>query len=178
MCAAIAVTVSCSKEPPPPTVVDFVENPRLLEATMVRCAQNRAELRYTPECQIAREAVDRIAAREEAAQRSELEAQSARKREALRRAQQAAAEARDRAAELEQQREEAEYLGQFEPVPEPMPASPESAPPPQDATQGDDVATEPGIIDPVPESVPPANTEPSLESVREELQRRQQSVDQ
>ena len=181
MCAAIAVTVSCSKEPPPRTVVEFVEDPRLLEATMVRCAQNRAELRYTTECQNAREAVDRIASREEAAGRAELDAQSARKRDALRRAQQAAVDARDRAAELERQREEAEYLGQFEPVPQPLPASPESAtlqpagPPAGETVSGPSLEAVPEMA---PEDAPTPAAEQSLESVREELQRRQQSDDQ
>lgn len=115
----LALTAGCDSEPPPPSVVDFLENPRLLEASMVRCAANRTELKYTRECLNAREAVDRLAAGDEAERRKELEAQSARKREALRRAQQAAAEARARAREEERQRREAEYLMQFEEAPPP-----------------------------------------------------------
>ncbi|MEQ8207762.1 MAG: EexN family lipoprotein [Woeseia sp.] len=184
VCVVLAISVSCTKEPPPRTVVEFVENPRLLEATMVRCAQNRSELRYTPECVNAREAVNRIAATEEAARRSELDAQSIRKREALRRAQQAAAEARERSAEFERLREEAEYLGQFESVSEPMPGMTEGGEAPPAAAPGERVAPEnstvpdPVVDEVVPETLPDSVRnevpEPSLESVREELQRRQQ----
>lgn len=184
LCVVLAISASCSQEPPPRTVVEFVDNPRLLEATMVRCAQNRAELRYTPECLNAREAVNRIAANEEAARRSELDAQSVRKREALRRAQQAAAEARERAAEYERQREEAEYLGQFEPVAEPMPGTveggtmpPASGPGEQNAPQ-EFVAPDPVIDevlpDPQQDGAAGDDSGQSLEAVREELQRRQQ----
>lgn len=128
--SCIAVTTGCDSEPPPHSVVDFIENPRLLEATMVRCAANRAELKYTPECLNAREAVDRLAVTNEAERRKELEAQSARKREALRRAQQAAAEARARAEEAERQRREAEYLGLFEETTEPDAAGSVTSGPP------------------------------------------------
>jgi hypothetical protein len=175
-CACVLLLSACSKEPPPRTVVEFVENPRLLEATVVRCAQNRNELRYTQECVNAREAVDRIAATEEAARREELEAQSERKREALRRAQQAAVAARQRAAEAERLREEAEYLGQFEdidPLAEPLPEGGA----PQEPGVRPVSAGEVAVDDPEP-SMPPVEEAPaagSLESVRDELQRRQQA---
>lgn len=114
----VAVLLSgCSKEPPPRSVEEFLANPVVLEAAMVRCSRNRNETRYDAECVNAREAVDRLAAREEADRRAELEAQSERKREALRRTQRAAAEARRRAAEAARLREEAEYLAQFGEVP-------------------------------------------------------------
>ncbi len=109
--------IGCSKEPPPRSVDEFIANPVVLEAAMVRCSRNRNETRYDAECVNAREAVDRLAAREEAERRAELEAQSERKREALRRTQRAAAEARRRAAEAARLREEAEYLAQFGEVP-------------------------------------------------------------
>lgn len=109
--------VGCAEEPPPRSVGEFMDNPILLEAALVRCTQNRAETRYDAECVNAREAVKLIEAKEEAARREELEAQSQRKREALRRTQQAAAEARRRAAEAQRQREEAEYLAQFGELP-------------------------------------------------------------
>ena len=109
--------IGCSKEPPPRSVEEFIANPVVLEAAMVRCSRNRNETRYDAECVNAREAVDRLAAREEAERRAELEAQSERKREALRRTQRAAAEARRRAAEAARLREEAEYLAQFGEVP-------------------------------------------------------------
>jgi len=174
---------ACSKEPPPPSVVDFIENPRLLEATMVRCTENRSELRYSAECLNAREAVDRMAAREEVARRAELEAQSERKRQALRRAQEAAAEARARAEEAERLRREAEYLSQFGEVGGTVETVPGEESP---AESGNGEAADP----PVPE--PPAGTneteaaretaeeaaEPDdLQSVRDELRRRQQEQD-
>lgn len=114
----LVVLAACGEEPPPTSVTQFVEDPILLEATMVRCVDNRAEARYDPECLNAREAVNRIAAREEEARRAELEAQSERKRQAVRRAQEAAAEARRRALEEQRRREEAELLGPFAPLSE------------------------------------------------------------
>lgn len=85
----------------------------MLEAAVVRCAQNRAESRYDVECINAREAVKIIEAREEVADRARLEAESERKRQALRRTQQAAEEARRRAEEERRRQEEAEYHAQF-----------------------------------------------------------------
>lgn len=104
----------CERAPPPArTVNEFVENPILLEAAMVRCSRDRRENRYDAECVNAREAVKRVQAKEEEERRKELEARSERKREALRRTRQAQAEARRRAEEAERLREEAEYLAQF-----------------------------------------------------------------
>ena len=100
-------------EPPARTTAEFVENPLLLEAAVVRCQQNRQQSKYDQECVNAREAVSRIQAKEEEAKRVELEARSERKRQALRRTQQAAMEARRRAEEAERLRKEAEYLAQF-----------------------------------------------------------------
>ena len=102
-----------SSEQPPRTVTEFLDNPILLEAAMVRCNQDRAGSRYDQECINAREAVKRIQAKEEEAGRRELEARSEEKRRALRRTQQAQAEARRRAADAQRRREEAEYLAQF-----------------------------------------------------------------
>ncbi|HUD97735.1 MAG TPA: EexN family lipoprotein [Woeseiaceae bacterium] len=115
LCAA-SLLAACGEEPPPPSPNEFIENRILLEATMVRCSQNRAEARYDAECINAREAVNRLAAAEEQAKRQDLEAQSERKRQALRRAQEAAAEARRRALVEEQRRRDAELLGEFEPL--------------------------------------------------------------
>ena len=110
----ISLLAACGKEEPPPrSVTEFVENPILLEAAMVRCAQDRAKYRYDGECVNARAAVDRIQAKEEAAAKAALEVRSERKRAALRRTQEAAKEARRRAAEAQRKREEAEYLAQF-----------------------------------------------------------------
>ncbi len=104
---------ACAEEAPPRTVMEFVENPMLLEAAMVRCSQDRDKTRYDPECVNARAAVQQVEAKEEQARRAEVEARSESKRQALRRAQEAAAEARRRAAETERLRKEAEYLAQF-----------------------------------------------------------------
>lgn len=107
------MVAGCAEEPQPRSVNDFLDNPILLEAAMVRCSQDRSRTRYDAECVNARQAVDRIQAKEEAAARAALEARSESKRNALRRTQAAAAEARRRAAEAQRQREEAEYLAQF-----------------------------------------------------------------
>lgn len=111
MLGSIAVVLAgCEREPPARTLTEFMEDPLLLEAALVRCTQNRAETRFSAECVNAREAVKIIEAREEAERRAELEAQSQRKRDALRRTQQAAAEARRRVAEAEKKRREQEYF--------------------------------------------------------------------
>ena len=112
-----ALVAGCAEEPKPRSVTEFLENPIVLEAAVVRCAQNRAESRYDAECVNARQAISIIEAKEERARRDAFEAESDRKREALRRTQQAAAEARRRAAEAARQREEAEYLAQFGELP-------------------------------------------------------------
>jgi hypothetical protein len=116
--AALLALAACGEEPPPTSVSQFMEDPILLEATMVRCVESRADARYDPECLNAREAVDRIAAREKEARRAQFETQSERKRQALRRAQEAAAEARRRALEDQRRQEEAELLGPFAPLSE------------------------------------------------------------
>ncbi len=118
---AVSFLVACAEEPPPRSANEFMENAILLEATMVRCAENRAEARYDAECINAREAVNRLAAAEEQAKRQDLEAQSERKRQALRRAQEAAAEARRLAREEEERRRDAELHGVFEPLPDERP---------------------------------------------------------
>lgn len=160
---------------------------------MVRCAENRATMKYESECVNAREAINRMEAADEKARRVQMEAQSERKRQALRRTQQAAAEARRRAVEAQRMREEAEYLGLFEqPVTGAQAASAQSmqstpqqierntAPPPQTTTE---VPSEPApvpqrIIEteaPEPESEEP--TASDLQSIREELQRRRDAQD-
>ncbi len=113
----IVLLAGCAEPPPPRSAQEFVDNPIVLEAALVRCSRNRAETRYDAECVNAREANKIVAAREEAERRAEFEAQSERKRQALRRAQEAAAEARRRAAEANRRREEAAYLAQFGQLP-------------------------------------------------------------
>jgi multidrug efflux pump subunit AcrA (membrane-fusion protein) len=169
----LSVLVACGEEPPPRSVTEFMDDPILLEATIVRCGQDRAASRYDAECVNARDAVDRLAAAREQARRAELEARSEQKRQALRRAQQAAAEARRRAQEARQRREEAEYYGEFEP----LPPGDEQTESPQLPEPARDDSPESALHDP-PADAPPDEADDragdtSLEAVREELKRRQ-----
>lgn len=181
---SLVLLFACSEEPPPVSVAEFMENPRLLEATMVRCAQNRSESRYLVECINARDAVNRIEAKQEKTRREDLESQSERKRQALRRTQQVAAEARRRTEEARRLREEREYLGNFDPAAVGT-AVPES---------GDSVATggaannAPGLIvaEPQESEIAPTTREvedmpteaaTDLGAIREELKRRQENND-
>lgn len=155
---------------------------------MVRCAQDRAKTKYDQECLNAREAANRLAARERESRREYLEAQSVLKRQALRRTQEAVAEARRRAAEARRLREEAEYLGVFEAIP----ADGSVAPMPgagvvdSQSTEGDDVlpGNQPGAVIIPPESrgetranVASAVVATDIDSIREELKKRQESPD-
>lgn len=109
-----AISAGCAEQAPPArTVSEFVQNPILLEAALVRCSQDRRDSRYDQECINAREAVNRIEAKKEEIRRAEHETRSDAKRRALRQTQEAEAEARRRAEEDERLREEAEYLAQF-----------------------------------------------------------------
>ena len=183
---AVAATVAACSEPPPPrSVQEFLDNPIILEAALVRCAQNRLETRYDAECVNARQANKIVMAEEEAERRAAFEEQSARKREQLRRAQEAAAEARRRAVEAQRRREEEAYLAQFGQVPE-QPDAGSGAD--QDGNIPGAVIPEPveepeedsGYREPLypPESdsanAPTAETEPAtdLSDIREELRRR------
>ena len=112
-----ALLTACAEPPQPHSVAEFLDNPIVLEAALVRCAQNRRESRYDAECVNAREANKLVAAREEETRRAEFEKQSERKRQALRRTQEAAATARRRAAEAQRRREETAYLAQFGELP-------------------------------------------------------------
>ena len=180
MFCAIGALFACAEEPPPPTVDEFLNNSVLLDATMVRCGVNRASTKYEAECVNAREAINRIAKAEEDARRAEHEAQSQRKRRALRRTQEAAAEARRRAAEAARQREEAAYLAQFGEHPD---GDPESV---TGQTQDAHPATAPERPAEVPSAEPvtpqpagnqtveaPPESETDLQSIRDELKRRQ-----
>lgn len=177
--------VACTRETPPRSVDEFLNDPLLLEAALVRCTQNRSESRYLAECVNVREAVKLIEAKEEAKRRERLEAQSQRKRDALRRTQRAAAEARRRVAEAEQRRMEEEYLAQFGELPpdgeaaqgiegnEPTAVIPEAIEEPLDDGSGyaqplpADGSNAPTMETPAPEETPG-----DLESIREELKRR------
>jgi membrane-bound lytic murein transglycosylase len=189
----IALIAGCSKSPPPRSVQEFLDNPIVLEAALVRCSRDRVETRYDAECVNAREANKIVAARDEAERRAEFEAQSERKRQALRRAQQAAAEARRRAAEAQKRREEAAYLAQFGQLPpddsgqveqpatgnEPMAVIPE--PIEESANEADDSYSEPlsapasdASNAPIAVAEPETEPEPArdLDQIREELKRR------
>lgn len=111
--ASLAVLAACAEERRPRSAIEFIDNPIMLEAAMVRCSQDRSKTRYDPECVNARQAVQQIEAKEEAARRAEFEARSESKRRALRRTQEAVSEARRRATEAERLAREAEYLAQF-----------------------------------------------------------------
>lgn len=186
--ALLALTAGCIEEPPPRSVTEYMSNPIMLEAAVVRCAQNRAESKYDPECINAREAVKLIEAKEEANRRADLEAQSKRKRDALRRTQRAAAEARRRTAEARRTREEADYIAQFGETPPPqdgeseqsgnvpMAVIPEAVEP-----EFEDNAPVREFVDnlpvdgsnaPVIETEPEEETPRDLASIRDELQRR------
>jgi len=179
----ICLLAACSPEPPARSVEELMQNEVLLEATLVRCTQNRDETRYEPDCVNVREAVNLIEAREEKARREQLEAQSQRKREALRRTQQAVAEARRRAAEEQKRREEAQYLAQFgdRPPAEDMledqaltgnaPTAEISEIRPEDEVDTDALPPLPGA-DENPELADNAEPAGDLGAVRDELKRR------
>jgi hypothetical protein len=187
--AVPCLVLACSKEVPPRSVSEFVENPILLEATMVRCAQNRSQTKYDAECVNAREAANRIAAIQDQARRAELDAQSEQKRQALRRTQEAAAEARRRSAEAQRRREEAAYLGQFDSPPSTNPATgteqqnpaipaPSANAPgvqlvPEPQNSASNPSSDPGSTQGSGASAPESATPADLEAIREELKRRQ-----
>ena len=159
-----ALIAGCNRQPPPRTSTEFVDNPMLLEAAMVRCAQDRVQSRYDAECLNARAAAERIQVKEEAEHQAELEEQSKRKRNDLRRTQAAAAEARRRALADAENREEAEYQAQF------------GEPPPADTVEAADEAVGNLPVAVIPEADEPDQAAETLgsdlEAVREELQRR------
>lgn len=180
----LALVTGCTEEPKPTTVTEFLENPIMLEAVVVRCAQNRSETRYDAECVSARQAVSIIEAKEERVRRDIFEAESNKKREALRRTQQVAAEARRRAAESERLRKEAEYLAQFGELPPPprgegeVDAAAANAPGMVIPEAADEPVDLPPMVDPLSSSdggnAPVAETEPAsdLEAIRDELRKR------
>ena len=183
----LVLACACTEEQPVRSVNQFVEDPIMLEAAMVRCAADRQLTRYDAECVNARQAVSMIEAKEEALRRADFESRSDAKRQALRRAQAAAAEARRRAADSERQRREAEYLAQFgvalpsdTPAPEaaasggnsPVAVIPENETPDRQAAERTSTlpATDGGNA-PVNETQREV-TPTDLTSIRDELQRR------
>ena len=181
-----SVLAGCAKEPPARTVTEFLESPILLEAAMVRCSQDRAKTRYDAECINARQAVARVQAKEEAESRAALEARSESKMKAFRRTQEAAAEAQRQREEAQRLREDAEYLAQFgvegsdtleaaDPLSEgnvPVAIVPEAAEQPDvgDADADFEPAAAGSNAPLVDSAVEP--TASDLESIREELRRR------
>lgn len=187
--SGIGLLAACAEERPPRSVADFMANPIMLEAAMVRCSENRDATRYDAECVNARQASQLIESKDDAVRRAEKEARSERKRQAFRRTQEAAAQARQRAAAAERLRIEAEYLAQFGVLPpredqssvdealsgnSPQAVIPESSAQ-QDSSSGpvDTVQATDGGNAPV-SAVAPTEEEPKsdLESIRDELQRR------
>lgn len=188
--SATLVFTGCTEEIPPRTAEEFFEDPILLEATMVRCAQDRERTRYDAECINARQAVSMIEASEERERQRAFDAQSDRKRQALRRTQRAAAEARRRARESQRLREEAEYLAQFGELPTAVEdggaeqSSNEAGAqvPPRDANANDEQTTREPSTPPAIEggNAPIAETESGapadLDAVRDELRRRNEQT--
>jgi len=185
ICGAIALLAGCAPEPQPRSVAEFVDDPIFLEATMVRCNQDRDRTRYEAECVNARQAVAILEAREERERYQKLEAQSERKRQALRRTQEAAAEARRRSAEAERMRREAEYLAQFGELPpddldvgqpDESAANAPGVELPEDVAPADNGVSRAGTAPVVnPEDASPAEQDEAprdLNAIREELQRR------
>ena len=180
--SGLLLLAACAREQPPISVSEFMENPRLLEATMVRCGQNRSEMKYEVECVNARDAINRLEVDAKQARREELEAQSERKRQALRRTQEAAAEARRRALEAQKRREEAEYLGVFDGVTpngtgiaEDPEFTPDAGTGPEGNIPGVEIAPPEPQADEVTVEFAEPESATDLESIREELKRRQEN---
>jgi hypothetical protein len=173
LCGALLLA-GCAEEVPPPTVDEFLADKILLDATIVRCTQNRSQMKYQPECVNAREAANILARDQEAERRKQLEAQSERKRAALRRAQEAADQARRRAADAERRRREAEYLSLFEGGGTGTPT--EGAAPPQPGANGSapPAPADAGPETPEPEQATVPASDGDLQSIREELRRRRE----
>jgi len=185
----LSLLAACSQERLPRSTMEFLDNPIMLEAAMVRCAQDRAATRYDAECVNAREAVRIIETKEEAASKADLDARSERKRQALRRTQEAASQARKRVVEEERLRKEAEYLAQFGVAPPstdvtleeeeetgnaPLAVIPEKVEQKPAASGLGDVipATDGGNAPTIAEQPEQEYRQSDLESVRDELQRR------
>jgi hypothetical protein len=167
---------ACAEEQAPISVAEFLENPRLLEATMVRCGRNRSETKYNAECVHARDAVNRQEVVSERERRERLEAQSESKRQALRRTQEAAAEARRRRVEAQRLRDEAEYLGLFDEVPAAADTSLPIVPNSTQQTSAVGSATGSPTVEVARSTdgdVAP-QTSSELQQIREELRRRQE----
>jgi hypothetical protein len=182
--AGFGLLAACSEEPLPRSVNEFMKEPLMLDAAMVRCLQNRLATRYDAECVNARQAAQLIEAKETRARRAELEARSLRKRQALRRTQNAANEARRRAVENQRRREEAEYVALFGPAPSADGGQENDYPSTVDfrvsgeresgTTQEDEIfrASDGGNVPIIDAASEATEAQTGLESVRDELKRR------
>jgi hypothetical protein len=184
----VALLAACAEEPVPRSTSEFLEKPIMLEAAMVRCSKDRTATRYDAECINARKAVKLIEAKEESARRADLDAQSESKRQALRRTQEAASQARRRAAENERLRKEAEYLAQFGVALPPEEMSLDEEPDVgnsplaviPEGVSNQTLSSGPGDVLPATDggnapgsaAVPEEDPKSELESIRDELQRR------
>ncbi len=115
--------VGCS-DPPPRTVLEYMDDPVLMEATLARCRQEGSLSGDDVSCSNARRAAARLAAQAEAAQRARLEAESERAREARRRQEEAAEAARRQAEEAARRAEEEAYDASWVPVTAPEDGAP------------------------------------------------------
>jgi hypothetical protein len=117
MALLAGLVLSGCSEPPPRSVLEYVEDPVLMEATLLRC-RLEPELRPDPiSCDNARRAAQRLASAAEAERRAQLEAESERRRAERRAREEAESEAARRAEEARRQAEEAAYEGRWEPLP-------------------------------------------------------------
>lgn len=103
----LAAALGACSEAPPRTVLEYMEDPVLMEATLARCRQEAIGSSDDVSCANARRAAARLAAQADEARRARLEAESERAREARRR-QDEAAEAARRQAEEATRRDELE----------------------------------------------------------------------
>lgn len=172
----------CSERPPARSVADFMDDSIGLEATLARCNSERGKLRDDPECINARDANNRLAAAEKKERQRQLELESQRKRDAIRRRSEAAAQAQREAEEAAQRREELLYEQQFQAVPSEdgseldgeAPSSVDTG----EADTGSAAGEPPAVIEspaPAPSEQPDASSPTDLNSLREELNRRNQT---
>lgn len=109
LCLAAILPLAACGEPPPRTLQEFLNDPVLLEATLLRCRQEGDAARSDPNCENARRAAARLAAEAEATRRAEREAASQRVREERRRREEAEAEARRRTEDAARRADEEAY---------------------------------------------------------------------
>jgi hypothetical protein len=153
---AFAACVSACDEPPVArTYIDFLNDPIVREGVLLRCNQDRDASATDPECADARRAAETVAARQDEAQRKQLELESERKREALRAGLAAEQERQRLAEEAARAAAEAAYDAQWQ-APVDAAATPaDSAAAPVDAlaTPADSVTAPADALATPPDSV-------------------------